>query len=168
MITTRQLEQARAALDAFSIELPSWGFANTGTRFGKFNKPPPPPPPRKSWPMPAVHRFTGCCPTVAMHVLWDFPDGKFSVPEVMLMAERYGVKIGAINPNVFQDQIYKHGSLGNPDPADPPHRPAAHSGLHRDRQRHRQPRYFAVVRGWLELSGHGQYPASPPAGSRKA
>ena len=39
MITTRQMEQATAALDAFAIELPSWGFANTGTRFGKFIQP---------------------------------------------------------------------------------------------------------------------------------
>jgi L-rhamnose isomerase/sugar isomerase len=39
MITTRQLEQTTAALDAFTIELPSWGFANTGTRFGKLIQP---------------------------------------------------------------------------------------------------------------------------------
>ncbi len=106
------------ALDGFRIELPSWGFANTGTRFGKFQQPAAATTTaEKLSDAGQVHRFTGCCPTVAVHVLWDFPDGKFSVPEVMLMAERYSVKIGAINPNVFQDQIYKHGSLGNPDPA---------------------------------------------------
>lgn len=106
------------ALDAFRIELPSWGFANTGTRFGKFQQAAAATTiAEKLSDAGQVHRVTGCCPSVAVHVLWDFPDGKFSVPEVMLMAERYGVKIGAINPNVFQDQIYKHGSLGNPDPA---------------------------------------------------
>ncbi|HLY16619.1 MAG TPA: TIM barrel protein [Bryobacteraceae bacterium] len=106
------------ALDVFRIELPSWGFANTGTRFGKFQQPAAATTTaEKLSDAGQVHRVTGCCPTVAVHVLWDFPDGRFSVPEVMLTAERYGVKIGAINPNVFQDQIYKHGSLGNPDPA---------------------------------------------------
>ena len=105
------------ALDGFSIELPSWGFANTGTRFGKF--------PQaaaatsieeKFSDAGQVHRFTGCCPTVALHVLWDFPHGKASASEVAALASRHGVRIGSINPNVFQDQIYKHGSLGNPDP----------------------------------------------------
>jgi len=111
-------QKVRTALDGFRIELPSWGFANTGTRFGKFQQAAAAATTaEKLSDAGQVQRFTGCCPTVAVHVLWDFPDGKFSVPEVMLMAERHGVKIGAINPNVFQDQIYKHGSLGNPDPA---------------------------------------------------
>jgi L-rhamnose isomerase / sugar isomerase len=111
-------QKVRKALDGFRIELPSWGFANTGTRFGKFQQAAAATTTaEKLSDAGQVHRFTGCCPTVAVHVLWDFPDGKFSVPEVMLMAERYGVKIGAINPNVFQEQIYKHGSLGNPDPS---------------------------------------------------
>jgi L-rhamnose isomerase/sugar isomerase len=110
-------QKVRCALDGFRIELPSWGFANTGTRFGKFQQAAAATSTEeKLSDAGQVHRFTGCCPTVAVHVLWDFPEGKASVPEVMKMAERYGVKIGAINPNVFQDQIYKHGSLGNPDP----------------------------------------------------
>jgi L-rhamnose isomerase/sugar isomerase len=29
-------ERVWAALDGFRIEVPSWGLANTGTRFGKF------------------------------------------------------------------------------------------------------------------------------------
>jgi L-rhamnose isomerase/sugar isomerase len=53
---------------------------------------------------------------VAVHVLWDFADGLRSVPEVNALASRYGIRIGAINPNVFQDQLYKYGSLGNPHP----------------------------------------------------
>jgi len=106
------------ALDAFRIETPSWGFANTGTRFGKFIQPAAATSTEeKLADAGEVHKFTGCCPTVAVHVLWDFPKGKHSAAEVTALAAKYGVRIGAINPNVFQDQIYKHGSLGNPDPS---------------------------------------------------
>ncbi|MBZ5515078.1 MAG: TIM barrel protein [Acidobacteriia bacterium] len=105
------------SLDAFRIELPSWGFANTGTRFGKFiqaaaatNTE------EKFRDAGEVHRCTGICPTVAVHVLWDFPEGLQSTDEVKGYAAKYGVGIGAINPNVFQDQEYKYGSLGNPEP----------------------------------------------------
>jgi L-rhamnose isomerase/sugar isomerase len=117
MPTDAQERKIFKALDGFRIELPSWGFANTGTRFGKFQQAAAATTTaEKLSDAGQVHRFTGCCPTVAVHVLWDFPEGKRSVPEVMRMAGQYGVGIGAINPNVFQDQIYKHGSLGNPDP----------------------------------------------------
>ena len=113
-----QNEKVFQALDRFAIELPSWGFANTGTRFGKFQQAAAATTTEeKLADAGQVHRFTGCCPSVAVHVLWDFPQGKRSVPETMGYADRYGVRIGAINPNVFQDQIYKHGSLGNPAPA---------------------------------------------------
>ena len=104
------------ALDGFCIELPSWGFANTGTRFGKFQQAAAATSTEEKFSDAGqVHRYTGCCPTVAVHVLWDFPQGKASVKDVAALAARYGVRIGSINPNVFQDQIYKHGSLGNPD-----------------------------------------------------
>ena len=106
-----------AALDSFRIELPSWGFANTGTRFGKFLQPAAATTiDEKLSDAGEIHRLTGACPTVALHVLWDFPNGLDSVAEVRVLAERYSVRPGSINPNVFQDQIYKHGSLGNPDP----------------------------------------------------
>ncbi len=105
------------ALDSFKIEVPSWGFAQTGTRFGKFIQPAAAMTIEEKLSDAAqVNRFTGCCPSVAVHVLWDFPDGLKSLGEVMGLAAKYGVRIGAINPNVFQDQIYKYGSLGNPDP----------------------------------------------------
>ena len=105
------------ALDAFRIELPSWGFANTGTRFGKFLQAAAATTTEEKIADAAeVHRFTGCCPTVAMHVLWDFPKGAADVAAVRDYAASLGVAIGAINPNVFQDQIYKHGSLGSPEP----------------------------------------------------
>jgi len=113
-----QTDKVFQALDAFSIELPSWGFANTGTRFGKFQQAAAATTTEeKLADAGQVHQVTGCCPTVAVHVLWDFPKGKESVAETMAFAAKYGVAIGAINPNVFQDQIYKHGSFGNPDPA---------------------------------------------------
>ena len=62
-----------------------------------------------------MHRVTGCCPSLAVHVLWDFPDGIADVETVKQAAAHYGIAIGAINPNTFQDQIYKHGSLGSPE-----------------------------------------------------
>lgn len=117
-LTSSQQEAAFRALDSFTIELPSWGFANTGTRFGKFIQPgAATTTEEKIADAGAVHRFTGCCPSVAMHVLWDFPGGRADVPAVQAAAREHGVRIGAINPNVFQDQQYKHGSFGNPDPA---------------------------------------------------
>ncbi|HWC00416.1 MAG TPA: TIM barrel protein, partial [Bryobacteraceae bacterium] len=117
MVAKLQEEKIWNALDTFRIELPSWGFANTGTRFGKFQQAAAATSTAEKFSDAGqVHKFTGCCPTVAVHVLWDFPRGKASAGEVARMAEENGVRIGAINPNVFQDQIYKHGSLGNPDP----------------------------------------------------
>jgi L-rhamnose isomerase / sugar isomerase len=105
------------ALDSFRIELPSWGFANTGTRFGKFvQAAAATSTEEKLADASQVHQYTGCCPSVAVHVLWDFPEGVASVPATLAAAEKHGVRIGAINPNVFQDQIYKHGSFANPDP----------------------------------------------------
>jgi L-rhamnose isomerase/sugar isomerase len=117
VITSKQSDQLRSALDAFAIELPSWGFANTGTRFGKFIQPSAATTTEeKIADAGIVHRFTGCCPSVAVHVLWDFPNGAADVPAVMRAAKAHGIRIGAINPNVFQDQCYKNGSFGNPDP----------------------------------------------------
>jgi len=104
------------ALDAFRIELPSWGFANTGTRFGKFLQPAAATTiEEKLNDAGQVHTLTGVCPTVALHVLWDFPRGVESADDVAALASRAGVQPGSINPNVFQDQIYKFGSFGNPD-----------------------------------------------------
>ncbi|HVO98074.1 MAG TPA: TIM barrel protein [Bryobacteraceae bacterium] len=99
------------ALDRFAIELPSWGFANTGTRFGKFIQDAAATcTEEKLADAGQVHAFTGCCPTVALHLKWDFP-----CANIRELAAKYGVSVGSINPNLFEDQIYKHGSLGNPD-----------------------------------------------------
>ena len=118
MLDAKKTEIIWKALDAFAIELPSWGFANTGTRFGKFLQASAASTiEEKLSDAGQVHRYTGCCPTVAVHVLWDFPAGMEDVKGVRATAAKYGVRVGAINPNVFQDQIYKHGSLGSPDPA---------------------------------------------------
>src|SRR2546425_3990335 len=104
------------ALDSFRIELRSWGFANTGTRCGKFLQPAAAATiEEKLNDAGQVHALTGVSPTVALHVLWDFPRGVDSAHEVSALASRAGVQPGSINPNVFQDQIYKFGSFGNPD-----------------------------------------------------
>jgi L-rhamnose isomerase/sugar isomerase len=103
------------ALDGFQIELPSWGFANTGTRFGKFVQPAAAATIEEKFSDAGeVHALTGVCPTVALHVLWDLPDGVNNATEVAALAKRYSVRPGSINPNLFQDQEYKFGSFGNP------------------------------------------------------
>ena len=103
-------------LARFQVELPSWGFADTGTRFGKFAQDAAAIDlPDKLADAGCVHQFTGITPTVAVHVLWDFPDG-FD-PAVVTLARSHGVRIGAINPNLFQDQCYKYGSVCNAEAA---------------------------------------------------
>jgi L-rhamnose isomerase/sugar isomerase len=106
------------ALDQFRIELPSWGFANTGSRFGKFmqaaaatNLA------EKFSDAGMVNQLTGACPTVALHAIWDLPNGLKDVSHVEDLARKCGVLAGSINPNVFQGQEYKFGAAGNPDPA---------------------------------------------------
>ncbi len=106
------------ALETFRVEIPSWGFANTGTRFGKFTQPAAAATTEEKFSDAGeVHRYTGVCPTIALHVLWDCPEGVASAKKITAFAARYGVQPGSINPNLFQDQIYKFGSFGNPDPA---------------------------------------------------
>ncbi len=114
-------DQLFQLLDAFHIELPSWGFADTGTRFGKFHQPAAASTiEEKLEDAGLVHRLTGCCPTVAVHVLWDFSIGVDATATAALAA-KHGVRIGSINPNLFQDQSYKFGSVCNPDESVRPH-----------------------------------------------
>jgi L-rhamnose isomerase / sugar isomerase len=104
------------ALERFRIEIPSWGFANTGTRFGKFLQPAAAATvEEKLSDAGQVHRFTGVCPTVALHVQWDCPEGVESTDEIKRLAGQFGIQPGSINPNLFQEQTYKYGSFGNPD-----------------------------------------------------
>ncbi len=107
------------ALDTFQIELPSWGFANTGTRFGKYLQPAAAATiEEKCSDAGQVHALTGACPTVALACPMGFS------PRPRRCRRRCGRRRmppastpGAINPNVFQDQHYKFGSFGNPDRA---------------------------------------------------
>ena len=111
-------DRAFKALDSFRIEIPSWGFANTGTRFGKFAQAAAASTIEEKFADAAeVNRLTGVTPTLALHVLWDLPDGVKDVHAVKLLERRFGVRSGSINPNLFQDQEYKWGSLTNRDPA---------------------------------------------------
>jgi L-rhamnose isomerase/sugar isomerase len=105
------------ALKSQEIETPSWGYANSGTRFKNF-----------AWPGAArtarekiddaamVHKMTGIAPSVAIHIPWDKPENGDYLA-FRQYAEAQGIHIGAVNPNVFQDDEYRLGSLGNPDPA---------------------------------------------------
>lgn len=105
-------------LDRFAIEVPSWGFANTGTRFGKYLQPSAAHTLEEKFSDAAqVNQLTGACPSMALHVLWDFPHGLEDVAVVRELGQQYGVRPGAINPNLFENQLYKYGSFGNPDPA---------------------------------------------------
>jgi L-rhamnose isomerase/sugar isomerase len=107
--------RAFEALDAFQIEIPSWGFANTGTRFGKFVQAAAASTIEEKFSdATEVHRLTGATPTMALHVLWDLPHGLDDVEKVQSLEREYGIRSGSINPNLFQDQEYKFGSLCNP------------------------------------------------------
>ncbi len=108
-------EQVFKHLDEFKIELPSWGFADTGTRFGKFVQAAAASTiDQKLADAGVVNKYTACCPTVAVHVLWDFTVG-VNATETAAIAKKYGVSIGSINPNLFQDQVYKFGSAASPN-----------------------------------------------------
>ncbi|HEY6447460.1 MAG TPA: TIM barrel protein [Acidobacteriaceae bacterium] len=110
-------DHAARNLDALQIEIPSWGFANTGTRFGKFLQPGAATSLREKFADASeVQALTGATPRVALHVLWDLPNGAADVPEVRRLEAQYGIHAGSINPNLFQNQEYKLGSICNPDP----------------------------------------------------
>jgi L-rhamnose isomerase/sugar isomerase len=111
-----ETERVFAALDRFRIELPSWGFANTGTRFGKFiqgaaatNIS------ERFADAGEVNRLTGASPTIALHVLWDLPNGTADIAQIRELEAEHGIKSGSINPNLFQSQEYKFGSIANPN-----------------------------------------------------
>src|SRR2546421_12874187 len=104
---------ALARLAALEIETPSWGYGNSGTRFHVF---PWPGAARTVWERiddaALVHRLTGCCPSVALHIPWDRVD---DWPALRGYASDRGIRIGAINPNLFGDDAYRLGSLCHPD-----------------------------------------------------
>ncbi len=106
------IEQVKAKLKQQHIETPSWGYANSGTRF-------------KTFPYPGaartvfekfadagyVHRLTGVAPSVAIHIPWDKTDDWGALKQY---AADQGVSIGAVNPNLFQQEEYKLGSITHP------------------------------------------------------
>lgn len=108
------VEAVKAKLKAQHIETPSWGYGNSGTRFKTFG-----------WPGAArdvhekiadaayIHKLSGIAPTVALHIPWDMTDDWSALSKY---AEEQGVGIGAINPNLFQEDEYKLGSITNPSP----------------------------------------------------
>jgi L-rhamnose isomerase/sugar isomerase len=108
-------ERLFARLDRLEIETPSWGYGNSGTRFHVY-----------PWPGAArnaeervadaglVHRLTGCCPRVAIHIPWDRVDDYGALAR---RAASEGVALGTVNPNLFGDDDYRLGSLCNPDEA---------------------------------------------------
>jgi L-rhamnose isomerase/sugar isomerase len=105
----------RPQLDELAIEVPSWAYGNSGTRFKVFGTPGTPRSvEEKIADAATVHRFTGLSPSVALHIPWDQVDdfGKLRV-----LAEEHGVSLGTINSNTFQDDDYKLGSLTHSDPA---------------------------------------------------
>jgi L-rhamnose isomerase/sugar isomerase len=113
--TTRSHPDAvMAALRAQRIELPSWAFGNSGTRFKVFSQPGVPRDPfEKIEDAATVNRLTGIAPTVSLHIPWDLVD---DFDKLRQHAADLGVSLGAINANVFQDNDYMLGSVTNPDP----------------------------------------------------
>ena len=102
-------------LRAQRLETPSWGYGDTGTRFAVFAQSGVPRDPfEKMADAAEVHRLTGVCPSVAVHIPWDRVDDFGALKD---HAESLGVRIGAVNPNLFQEPEYKLGSVSNPDPA---------------------------------------------------
>jgi L-rhamnose isomerase/sugar isomerase len=109
------LASVEERLSVQRVETPSWGYGDTGTRFAVF--------PQKGVPRDAyekmadaaqVHDLTRVCPSVAVHIPWDRVD---DYGELKRHAESLGLRIGAVNPNLFQEPEYKLGSVCNPDPA---------------------------------------------------
>jgi L-rhamnose isomerase / sugar isomerase len=106
------LTDIKQALSRQEIELPSWAFGNSGTRFKVFAQPGVPrTPEEKIADAATVHRFTGVAPSVALHIPWDRVDDYAALAD---HAKQLGVRLGAINSNVFQDDDYKLGSVTNP------------------------------------------------------
>jgi L-rhamnose isomerase/sugar isomerase len=104
----------KAVLKQQRIELPSWAFGNSGTRFKVFTQPGVPRNPyEKIADAARVHAHTGVAPSVALHIPWDATD---DYDQLAKHAADLGVQIGTINANVFQDDDYKLGSVCHPDP----------------------------------------------------
>src|SRR3954468_16122858 len=103
-----------ARLEGQAIEVPSWAYGNSGTRFKVFGSPGTPRTVQEKIADAAtVHRFTGLAPAVALHIPWDDVD---DFEKLRTYAEELGVRLGTVNSNTFQDDDYKLGSLTHSDP----------------------------------------------------
>jgi L-rhamnose isomerase/sugar isomerase len=101
-------------LEGQAIEVPSWAYGNSGTRFKVFGSPGTPRTVQEKIADAAtVHRFTGLSPSVALHIPWDHVEDFGALKEY---AEGLGIRLGTINSNTFQDDDYKLGSLTHRDP----------------------------------------------------
>ncbi len=110
----RDLTAVKDALKNHQIELPSWAFGNSGTRFKVFGQPGVPRNPfEKADDAAQVHKYTGVAPSMAVHIPWDKVD---DYGALAAHARSHGIRIGTVNSNVFQDDDYKLGSVCNPDP----------------------------------------------------
>jgi L-rhamnose isomerase/sugar isomerase len=113
MINVAGYNEVKAALKTQAIELPSWAFGNSGTRFKVFAQDGVPrTPEEKIADAATVHALTGVAPSVALHIPWD------KVADYAALSRHaadLGVRLGAINSNVFQDNDYKLGSVCHPD-----------------------------------------------------
>jgi L-rhamnose isomerase/sugar isomerase len=104
--------QVKQAVGRLMIETPSWAYGNSGTRFKVFGQPGVPRDPYEKLADAAqVHAFTGAAPSVALHIPWDKVD---DYRDLAKAAGELGLRIGAINPNTFQEHDYKLGSVCNP------------------------------------------------------
>jgi L-rhamnose isomerase / sugar isomerase len=113
--TSVTVDSVKAALRAQHIETPSWAYGNSGTRFKVFAQEGVP---RNAYEKvddaALVHELTGVAPSVALHIPWDRVD---DYADLAKHARDAGIALGAINPNVFQEDDYKLGSVCHPDPA---------------------------------------------------
>ncbi|MFV0453366.1 MAG: L-rhamnose isomerase [Propioniciclava sp.] len=108
-------DAALATLATFEIEVPSWAYGNSGTRFKVFTTPGTPRDPyEKVADAATVHEFTGLAPSVALHIPWDNVD---DWDDLAQFAQDHGVRLGTVNANTFQEDQYRLGSLCAPDPA---------------------------------------------------
>jgi L-rhamnose isomerase/sugar isomerase len=110
----RDVASIELSLSTFELETPSWGYGDSGTRFATFQQAGRPRDVFERLQDAAeVHRLTGSAPAVALHFPWDAVD---DLGELRHHAEQLGLRIGAINSNLFQDPDYRLGSVANAEP----------------------------------------------------
>jgi L-rhamnose isomerase / sugar isomerase len=110
---TKTFEEIAPLLEGQRIEVPSWAYGNSGTRFKVFGTPGTPRTvEEKIADAATVHRFTGLAPSVALHIPWDLVD---DYAALRAYAEEQGIALGTINSNTFQDDDFKLGALTHTD-----------------------------------------------------